>query len=347
MSQNRSIRQRSAPVATLLGALALLAITAAPAGADPVGAGEASAFGATVSAGGQEVIPPTPTATATLPGDASETTIDIPADPVAISGTLNADAAVHAESDIASRLVAVDQAIEGPYNAAAVGSIEEAEVLVDAVAADVSLLTADAIRAEAVGVCRAGVVEYSANSEIVNLNIGGTDVPLNAPVQDLIDAIGDVLEETTLNQVVDVQRNVITESADGIAVDALVVTVLAAAGEDPLAEVRLGRAEVNGVACAAVTECNDGVDNADPEDDFADEADPQCHTDGNADNPDSYDPTIASETAAPVVGPAAPVAPPAAGRLPATGGDATSTAGLAAVMAAGALGAVALRRRLG
>ena len=35
------------------------------------------------------------------------------------------------------------QAVEGPYNAVAAGSIEEADVLLDAVAADVSLVTAD------------------------------------------------------------------------------------------------------------------------------------------------------------------------------------------------------------
>lgn len=338
------------PAAALTATLALIAATAAPAAADPVGTGEASAFGATATLAGQELIPPTPLAESDLASeDASETLVDIPAEPLAISGTLNADAAVHAQSDIASELAAVTQAVEGPYNASGVALIEGAEVLVDSLPGEVSLVTADVIRAEAVAVCRGGTVEYAANSEIVNLNVGGTDLPLNAPVQDLLDAVGEILEETTLDQVVDIQRNVITESADGIAVDALVVTLLAAAGEDPLAQVRLGHAEVGGVTCGAITQCNDGVDNEDPEDELADAADPGCHRDGDANNPATYDPADDSEldAAGPVTAPetAAPSAP-AARQLPVTGGDAASTAGLGAVMAAGALAIVALRRRM-
>ena len=78
--------------------------------------------------------------------------------------------------------------------------------------------------------------------------------------------------------------------------DALRVTVLAAAGATPLGTVVLGHAEVKGVTCGPQTQCSDGVDNADPEDTLADAADPGCHTDGNADNPDSYDPTDDDET---------------------------------------------------
>ena len=237
--------------ATLFATFALLLGGMAPAGADTVGSGAASAYGATIAAGGQEVVPPTPLAEATLDSeDVSETVVDVPAEPLAVSGTLNADAAVHAESDIDSALTVVSQEVEGPYNASGVALIEGAEVLVDAVAEDVSLVTADVIRAEAVAVCTAGEVVYSANSEIISLQIGGEDVPLNAPIQDLLDAVSDGLEQSGLNQVVDIQRNVITPTEDGIAVDALVVTLLAAAG-DPVAEVRLGHAEVSGTACAA------------------------------------------------------------------------------------------------
>jgi LPXTG-motif cell wall-anchored protein len=337
-------------VAALLAALALLVASATPAAADPVGAGEAGAFGGTVTVGGEEVIPPTPLAESDLQAeDVEETLIDIPGEPIAISGTLNADAAVHAESDIDSQLTQVDQAVEGPYNAAGVALIEGAEVLVDSLPDEVSLLTVDVIRAEAVAVCRGGEVQYSANSEVINLQLGGEDIPLNAPLSDLLDAIGDGLEESTLNQVVDIQRNVVTETEDGIAVDALVVTVLAAAGDDPLAQIRLGHAEVSGVACGTPPECSDGIDN--DGDGLADADDPGCHTDGDATNPDSYDPNDDSE----LDEAAAPAAPgvsdntgsPAGGsQLPATGGNAAATAGLAGAMAAGALGLVALRRRM-
>jgi len=340
--------RRGLAASAALGALVLGVVTASPAAADTVGAGEASAFGGTISLGGQEAVPPTPLAEATLPADVQETAIGIPADPLAVSGTLNAFAAVHAESDLESQLDVATQEVEGPYNAVAAGSIEEADVLLDAVAEEVSLVTADAIRAEAVAVCVGDAVQYSANSEVINLDVGGEDIPLNAPVEQIIDAISDLLEQTTLNQVVDVQRNVITELEDGIAVDALVVTVLAAAG-DPVAEVRLGHAEVSGVACGAAAQCADGVDNADPEDEVADEADPGCHTDGDATNPDSYDPTDDDETDAALPGLPGPQTvddSAVPGRLPATGGDATTTAGLAAVLGVGALGLAALRRRL-
>ena len=87
------------------------------------------------------------------------------------------------------------------------------------------------------------------------------------------------------------------------------------------------------------SECNDGVDNADPEDDLADAADPGCHTDGDANNPDSYDPNGPSETNE---GQAKTEDP---GPLPRTGGDLP----LAAAMAFGGLGLAALhlmRRRV-
>lgn len=342
----RPVRAASLATAVFAG-FALLIAMAAPAAADTIGAGEASAFGGTITLAGEELVPPTPVATATLPADASDTAIDIPAEPLAVSGTLNADASVHAVDDLDSSLAVVTQAVEGPYNAKAVGSVEEAEVLVDAVDEGVSLVTADVLRAEAVAVCRGGVVEYAASSEIINLNIGGQDVPLNDPLQQVIDGLNDALEQTTLNQVVDIERNVITESADGVAVDALVVTLLAAAGDEPVAQVRLGHAEVSGVACGAPA-CSDGVDNDDPEDELADADDPGCHTDNDAGNPASYDPDDTSEIdgAEPTVSASAPAGPAVAAQLPVTGGDAASTAGLAAAMAGGALAIVALRRRL-
>jgi len=43
-------------------------------------------------------------------------------------------------------------------------------------------------------------------------------------------------------------------------------------------------------------ECSDNVDNADPEDELADELDPGCHTDGDANNENSYDPNDDDET---------------------------------------------------
>jgi LPXTG-motif cell wall-anchored protein len=348
MKKDAPARRRLAVSTSVLAGLALVLTTASPAAADTIGAGEASAYGGTISLGGQEAVPPTPTATVTLPpgGEASETVIDIPADPLAVSGTLNADAVVHPESDVASQLEQVEQEVPGPYNASGVALIEGAEVLVNQVAADVSLVEADVIRAEAAAVCTAGTVQYTANSEIISLQIGGEEVPLNEPLTQIIDGLNEGLAQSGLEAIVDIERNVITPLEDGIAVDALVVTVLSAAGDAPVGEVRLGHAEVSGVACGGAPECSDGVDNADLEDELADAEDPGCHTDGDASNPASYDPDDDDETNPAVAGSTvSPSAEPAA--LPATGGDAMTTAGFAGLLGAAALGTVALRRRLG
>jgi len=291
-----------------IAAVAMAVVVAgwpAPAGADPAGSGSASAFAVSVSAGGAEVVPPTPLAAVELPpgGEASDTVVDVPADPLAVSGTLNADAAVHAASDLPSALTVEAQEVEGPYNAQGVALIEGLDVLLDAAGEGVSLVHAAAVRAEAVAVCRGGAVTYSANSEIVDLDVGGSDIPLNAPVTELIDAIGGLLDDTGLNAVVDVSRNVVTElDGGGIAVDALVISI---AG-DAVANVTIGHAEVRGAACAP--ECSDTVDNADPEDTVADAADPGCHTDGNAANAATYDPNDPSEIDVPAVLPATGVA---------------------------------------
>jgi len=282
----------------LLAVAAVLA--AAPiASAEPVGGGSASAFGATVTVAGQSVVPPTPEAQVEAPpfgDDVDNTAVPIDADPVAVNGTLIASAAVHQASDLESELEqpAAEQDVAGPYNARAVGQIEDLEVLVDAVGEQVPLLEADLVRGEAVAVCVGGTVSYSASSEIVNLVIGGQD-PLSGPLNDLIGQISDGLNASPLVGLVDVDVNVVTETATGASVDALVITVLAAAGEDPLAQVRLGSAQVEGVACASAEppECSDGADN--DGDGVADIDDPDCHSDGDAGNPDSYDPDDDSE----------------------------------------------------
>ncbi len=284
----------------IAGTLALVATVvvglAPPATADPASGGSASAFGATVQAAGNTVVPPTPQSAVTAIGDDTETLVDIPADPVAVSGTLTASASVHGDSDLPSQLTVEAQPAAGPYNARAVSLVEGLDVLLDTVGPDVSLLTAAAVRSEAAAVCAGTTVTYTGNSEIIDLRVAGTPIPLNGPVQDIVDLIGDLLEQTGLNAVVDVQRNVVNVTASGVTVDALVVTVLAALGEDPLARVVIGHAEASGIACGALAECADGVDNADPEDTVADAADPGCHSDGDAGNPGSYVPTDDDET---------------------------------------------------
>lgn len=315
-------------------ALAVFSIAPAAHAASPA----ASAFGATVQVSGQDVVPPTPSVAVNAPpGDATNTVVDIPASPVAVNGTLTATANVHPVANIATGLKVVQQAVAGPYNGRGLAQIEDASVLYDVAGVGVPLLSAAAIRSEAAVICGA-TPSYTANSEIVDLSIAGTSVPVNAPVQDLIDQISGVLTTSGLNAVADVKRNVVTPIAGGgVGVDALVVTVLSAAGATPLAQVRLAHAEVTAAACSAKPQCSDGVDN--DGDAVIDTLDPGCHTDGNAANTATYVASDNDETNE------APRALAAAEQLPRTGSEAGLPLAAAGLMTLGALG-MRLRRRL-
>jgi hypothetical protein len=372
-----------------MSAAALLAVGiggSGPAAADPVASGTASSFAATVQLGGTDVIPPTPVAEVAAPpfaDDADSTAIPIDAAPLAVNGTLIATAAVHQASDLDTTLgqPASAQAVAGPYNARAVGEIESLDVLLDDSIPGGQLVHAELLTGEAVAVCSAGAVQYSASSEVVNLQIGDQD-PLSGPLNDLITQITDGLNASPLADVISVEPNVVTVTPTGASVDALVITVLAAAGDPPVGQIRLGHAEVKGVGCdlpqCSDTADNDGdgkVDSADPgchgdnnpdnpgsydptDDDEADGTqcsdtrdndgdgvidaqDPGCHSDGDVNNPGSYDPTDDDEADTIVAGVSQPNT---SGALPSTGGAVAT--GMAAVLGLGGLGLFALRRRL-
>lgn len=340
-------RRQRAQAVVAVGAVALLALGGpSTARADDVAAGKASSFAVTADVLGTNVIPPTPTATLDAPAadEVDETLIGIPGDPLVVNGTLIARSAVHAASDLASELNQSAQAVAGPYNARAIGQIEDLSLLINEGVPGGKLISADLIRAEAVAVCKAGAVSYSANSEVVDLQIGGED-PFSGPLNDALEEITKGL--APLADLVAVDLNVVTKTDTGISVDAIVVTLLAAAADNgapgPLAKVVLGHAEVSGAACGGATakpQCSDGEDNADPEDTLADAADPGCHTDGDPNNSATYDPNDDDETDATVAsGGALPKT-----SLPLTGGSVAT--GVAAALGAGALGLLALRRRL-
>jgi hypothetical protein len=286
-------------VASIVLVVSLLGV-GRTAAADPVQGGRAGGYAVAADLAGSALIPPTPESTVDAPptSDDEDTSIPVDADPVAVNGTLISRARVHQASDIASALEQTDaqQSVAGPYNAQGVGQIEDLEVLVGAIDG-VSLLEADLLRGEAVAVCRGGTVSYSASSEVVNLVIGGED-PLSGPLNDLVTQISDALNASPLVDVVDVDVNDVTITAKGASVDALVITLLAAAGpEAPLVQLRLGHGEVSGVACGAAVAppaCSDTADN--DGDGVIDADDPGCHTDGDATNPDSFDPTDDDET---------------------------------------------------
>ena len=243
---------KKAVLATCAVALAALGLSVTTAGADPVGSGSARGFGATLSILGEEVVPPSAEASVTAPpfaDDAVSTLIAVPADPLAVNLTANGIARVHQASDLVSELEFASQTVAGPYNAQGIGSVEDLEVLPGGIDEGVALIEADLIRGEAVAVCAGGVVQYSANSEVVNLEIAGEE-PLNGPLNDLVQAIEDLIDP--LADIVDIELNVVTPiDGGGIAVDAVVVTVLQVIGEDmELVDLTLGHAEVGPLACA-------------------------------------------------------------------------------------------------
>jgi len=314
--------------------------------AEPVDSAKASSFAITADVLGTNATPPTPTAEVTAPAadEVNNTVVSIPGDPLVVSGTLIAKAVVHSASDLTSELNQSTQPVAGPYNARAIGQIQDLNVLINEGVPGGQFISAGLVRAEAVAVCRAGAVQYSANSEVVDLQIAGED-PISGELNDALAQIADDL--APLADLVKVDLNVVTPTASGVSVDAVVITLLQAAGENgapgPLVKVVLGHAELSGASCAAAlpstTECSDNVDNADTEDTVADTDDPGCHTDGDATNPASYVPSDDDESNTVV---AAGGAQPAA--LPSTG-TAIPTV-VAAGLGIGALSLLALRRRL-
>jgi hypothetical protein len=266
-----------------------------PAGADPVSAASASGYGAHLTVAGQPLVldhAGLEEATLAAPDPDVDPLVLVPAAPLAVAGVANGEATVHPTSDLPSTLTQVTQAVEGPYNARGAGTVAEASVLLGVPETGQALVSATAIRAEAVAVCADGTPKYSATSEIIDLELGGQDVPLNDPVTTLLTAIDTALEP--LAQVADIGINEV--SPDGRSVTALRVTVLQAEGGEPVAEVLLGHAEVGVVTCGggAVPQCSDTTDN--DGDGVIDANDPGCHTDGDPDNPDSYDPNDDDET---------------------------------------------------
>jgi len=317
-------------------------VSLSSAGADPASAGTASAFGSSVDLAGQDVVAPSGTATITLPpggNDGPNALLLVPVEPIVVSGTASGQATVTTASNIPTSLKQVTQTVAGPYNARAVGLIEGLDVLTSVAGVSTSLVSASSVRGEAVGVCRGRVAQYSANSEIIDLNIGGTSIPLNAPLQTLIDAVQTVIDP--LATVVDIERNQVVVNADGASVVALRITVLGAldgvaiVGQEPLADIVLGAAQVRSLQCPRVPQCSDTQDN--DGDGKIDAQDPGCLNEQGVFDPNDDDETDRLPRTA-----AAPTNT-GGGELPRTGG--TSTAPLAGGLAVLALGAMTLRRR--
>ncbi len=325
----KKVRLAACAVALSVGGLTPLGLS--PAAADTAASAVTSGYGLNLALAGTPAVDKAGLATSTLPpgGNAADELLLVPVDPVVLSGTAKGLAATSAESVLVSELEQVTQAVPGPYNAVGVGLVEDLGVLLN-VAGDINqaVVSASLVRGEAVGVCRNGAAVYSANSEIVDLNIGGSPVGLNAPVTDLLGTVNTLL--APLDQVIDIKLNEVAVTATGATVNALHVTVVSLIGE-PVADIIVGHAEVGGLQCPPVDrpECSDTQDN--DGDGKIDANDPGCINNG------VYDPNDDDERDLPRT--------TGNGPLPRTGGDSSTTLPMAGGFAALALGALALRRR--
>ncbi len=334
----KKVRLAACAVALTVGGLTPLGLS--PAAADPATTALASAYGLNLDLAGSTVVDEAGLAESALPpgGNVLSDLINVPAASLLETGAARGNATTSAASSIPSVLDERVQLVPGPYNARAVGQVDDLGVVLDLDGPDLDLLelalvSADAVRAEAVGVCRSGQALYSGQSEVVNLEINGQPLGLDDPVTGLVDAVNTILEP--LAQVVDIDRNVVTPFAGGISVNALVVTVLPLAGGAPLAQLIVGNAQVGGLQCPRVPQCSDTLDN--DGDGRIDAQDPGCLNDQGVFDPNDDDETDRLPQTNGNTGSTG------GGELPRTGGD--STAPLAGGLAALALGALALRRR--
>lgn len=245
-----------------------------PAFASPLKSAVARAYG--LSASGLLEIAPTPApAVAGFPPEAAvqqADLLDVPVSPLVFSGTAVTAAATSRESTLQSSTfpgryggsaqLKADLQVQGggtlpaAYNARAYSKIEGLRVLGDIEEiTGVGLVDASAVEAEALVSCVDGRPVFVHGSSIVDLNLGGSPIVLNPLLGQVIDLVG-----TPLAGILEIRRDVVTVTPEGIAVDALQIKILST-----LEVVTLGHAEVQGSAgtCEPVdkAECEDLIDN--------------------------------------------------------------------------------------
>lgn len=139
--------------------------------------------------------------------------------------------------------------------------------------------------------CRGQAPTQSNSSSVIAL--GGSGVPLPAPgcANGTPDTVTGV--PTVLPIVCNADDSNGAQAGAPYGVREALDVFLLATGNAAAAKVMTAGAESRAVAPTAPEQCADGIDN--DGDGLIDAADPQCHTDGNAGNPDSYNPGGTSE----------------------------------------------------
>lgn len=258
---------------------------------DTVDSAESNAYG--VQLLGPVPIDAMPSVSATIEsGRTTDTLVEIPADPLATSFTASVTADAERESVLESVLQGVmetaDASVPNEWNATGHAVTEDLQAVTD-------LVMADVVESESVAACEGNTTTFGSAARIVNLVVSGTSIvlPEPAPNQVLVDQAGIrvIFWETNW----DPATGGTTDGSSTVFTNGIHVT--APLGIDLI----VSHSEAT-AACAAAqppaddNECEDGVDNDDPEDTLADADDPGCHTDGDPNNASSYDPDDDNES---------------------------------------------------
>ena len=216
-------------------ATALLLVSGTSAFADAARTATASAFG--LEATGLLAIQKTPEVTVTSPpGDKQERRVTLPlnAGTLAINATIFAVAEAKEASDIhplllASRPGNTENVTEDNVNARGFASTEAIDVVVSASellpeVVRTSLVTADAIEAEAVAKCVNNQPVFETGYNILDLRVANID--LGTPLEGILNTVLNLASPGgLLSIVVEITRGAVTRTPESIAIDALRIRI--------------------------------------------------------------------------------------------------------------------------
>jgi len=242
----------SAAVTAATCVVTFVAAAAGPATAEPANAGSANAYG--LSAAGVLPIsplittsasqPPDQDASAASPAGQSPSLLTLPLGTLALAGVVGVTANAHQADNITPELTAVpttpgtsdpvglvDDNSRGLAKTTGLGLVFTApttgtiDPIATALAALPSLLSADAVTSEAVAKCVNGQPVFETGFQVAGLGglVGGVLDPI---VQTLLNTLlGLVGPGAALSSIISIAPGVVTQLADGVAVDGLQVNV--------------------------------------------------------------------------------------------------------------------------
>lgn len=247
----------------VIGMILTLTVMSGPADAGPLQSVTASAYGASVE--GAVPVEPTPTVTASFPPAAQNqnaSLLEIPAEPLAFSGTATVRAQTTADSTLTAVLPANKLTVQGGgalpagYNARATSRVEGLEVL----STIVDPLVLDPLAVLAVGVIESEALVSCVNERPVFVTGSRLAGPVSVAGINLADTtddlLGTVVSALNVPGVLETKANVVNAVPGGYEVIALQVKVLGTT-----LVVNLAESKISGGVCLDLKQCEDGIDN--------------------------------------------------------------------------------------